>query len=191
MLHLWLITCIWIYLNHNLFSEYKCRSYLKGRQMHSFYSFSLIPATRIQITFQWFSDAADVHKIPVGGQDFGWSNSAHAPRDTLPVAMGEGPTSALSLPPKIATERWRNSFFQCFSKVFSQPITAQYCFKEDLKTLGILSVSWHFLAQRTPALGSLCVTLSLSCFSELRQPVRAFMWGCWGAGWNWEVGCCQ
>lgn len=101
MLHLWLITCVWIYLNHNFYTCTQRTGYLKGRQMHSFYSFSLTPATRLQITLQWFSDAADVEKIPVRGQGLGWSDSAHAPRHTLPVAMGEGPTSALSLPQKL------------------------------------------------------------------------------------------
>lgn len=146
MLHLWLITCIWIYLNHTCTQR---TGYLKGRQKQRFYSFPLTPATRLQITLQWFSDAADVQKIPVGAQGLGCSNSAHASRHTLPVAMREGPSSASVSHLKQLWERWRNSFFQCFSKLFSQPIPTQYCLKENLKTLGILSVSWHFLAQST------------------------------------------
>lgn len=72
----------------------------------------------------------------MGEHDLGWSNSAHASRDTLPVAMGEGPASALSFPPKIAMRKMKEQFFPVFLQAFQVTNSNTILFERGFEDLG-------------------------------------------------------
>lgn len=124
----------------------------------------------------------------MGGQDLGWSNSAHSSRHTLPV-LGEGPTSALSLPPKIVVRKMKEQFFPVFFQAFQTTYSNAILFERGFEDFGHPQCLMAFPGIEDTCSSSLCVSLYL--LRLWAGTARAFMWGCWGRGWNWKVGCCQ
>lgn len=79
----------------------------------------------------------------------GLTGHPHPERGTLSMTVGEGPASAPSLPPTAALRRIKEHFLPAFRQVFQPSYSNVILIEKDLKTPGILSASWHFLAHRT------------------------------------------